>query len=86
MGDISIPAVAYIKNFLLSPHGDYTGLPGGYNLWSVGADLSASLARLFFLPFDASVGVSFNYLGGHLYPYTGQQKPYSFSLIFGVDF
>lgn len=85
-GDISIPAVAYIRNFLFTPHADYTGLKNGYDLWSVGADLSASLARLFFLPFDASVGVSFNYLGGRLYPYTGQQKPYSFSLIFGVDF
>ena len=86
VGDISIPAVAYIKNFLLTPHADYTGLPYGYNLWSVGADLSASLARLFFLPFDASVGVSFNYLGGTLYPYTWQEKPYSVSLIFSVDF
>ena len=86
VGDISIPAVAYIKNFLLTPHADYTGLPNGYNLWSVGADLSASLARLFFLPFDASVGVSFNYLGGTLYPFTWQKKPYDVSLIFSVDF
>lgn len=86
VGDISIPAIAYIKNFLLTPHADYTGLPHGYNLWSAGADLSASLARLFFLPFDASVGVSFNYLGGTLYPLTWQEKPYSFSLIFSVDF
>ena len=86
VGDISIPAVAYIRNFLLTPHADFTGLPHGYNLWSAGADLSASLARLFFLPFDASVGVSFNYLGGTLYEYTRQARTYSFSLIFGVDF
>lgn len=86
VGDISIPALAYIRNFLLVPHADYTGLPYSYNLWSVGADLSASLSRLLFLPFDASIGVSFNYLGGTLYPYTRQTKPYSFSLIFGVDF
>ena len=86
LGDISIPAVAYIKNFLLTPHADYTGLPGGYNLWSAGADLSASLARLLVLPFDASVGVSVSYLGGNLYGHTGQDRPWDVSLIFGVDF
>ena len=86
LGDLSIPAVAYIKNFLLTPHADFTGLPAGYNLWSAGADLSASLARLFVLPFDASVGVSCSYLGGSLYEYTNQSRPWSVSLIFGVDF
>ena len=86
VGDISIPGIAYIRNFLLSPHADYTWLPSDYNLWSVGADLSASLARLLVLPFSASVGVSFSYLGGSLLPYLDQEKPYSVSLIFGVDF
>ena len=86
VGDISIPAVAYIKNFLLTPHADYMGVPGGHNLWSAGADISASLARLLFLPFDASIGVSVSYLGGSLYPHTGQGKPWDVSLIFGVDF
>ena len=52
----------------------------------MGADLSASLARLFVIPFDASIGVSFSYLGGTLLPYLEKSKPYSFSLIFGVDF
>lgn len=86
VGDLSIPAVAYIKNFLLTPHADFTGLPGKYNLWSAGADFSASLARLFVLPFDASIGVSASYLGGTLYEHTGQDKPWAVSLIFGVDF
>ena len=86
LGDISIPAVAYIKNFLLTPHADFTGLPSKYNLWSVGADLSASLARLFVLPFDASIGVSCSYLGGSLYKHTETEKPWAVSMIFGVDF
>ena len=89
VGDLSIPGVAYIKNFLLTPHADYTALPydsHDFNLWSVGADLSASLARLFVLPFDASIGVSFSYLGGSLAPYLELEKPYSVSLLFGVDF
>lgn len=86
VGEINIPAVAYIKNFLLTPHADYTGLAYNYNLWSVGADLSASLARLLFLPFDASIGVSFSYLGGSVAPYLELSKPYSLSFIFGIDF
>ena len=86
VGDISIPGLAYIRNFLLTPHADFTGLPAQMNLWSAGADLSASLSRLFVLPFDASIGVSFSYLGGSFYPFLEMDKPYSVSLIFGVDF
>ncbi len=86
VGEWSIPGLAYIKNFLLSPHADYTGLADGYDLYSVGADFSASLARLFVLPFDASIGVSFSYLGGTLMEHLEDQKPYSVELIFGVDF
>ena len=86
VGDLSIPGVAYIKNFLLTPHADYTDFSGGYDLWSAGADLSASLARLFVLPFDASIGISVSYLGGTLYPFLQREKPWSVSMIFGVDF
>ena len=87
VGDLSIPWVAYIKNFLLTPHADFTalGTPKD-NLWSVGADFSASLARLLFLPFDASVGVGFSYLGGSWYKNTAQEKPWSVEMIFSVDF
>ena len=87
VGDISIPWVAYIKNFLLTPHADFTALESFRdNLWSVGADFSASLARLFVLPFESSVGVSFSYLGGSWYGKANQEKPWSVELIFGVDF
>lgn len=84
VGDLSIPGVAYITHFLLTPHGDYTGFSGG-NLWSAGADLTAQLAKLI-LPFDASLGVSFSWLGGSWYVNTGQEKPWSVSLILGMDF
>lgn len=86
VGEWSIPGLAYIKNFLLTPHADFTGLDEGYSLFSVGADFSASLARVFVLPFDASIGVSFSYLGGNLLQYTDEGKPYSAELIFSVDF
>lgn len=82
----SIPGLAYIKNFLLTPHADYMTVGQGYFLYSAGADFSASLARLFVLPFDSSIGVSFSYLGGSLYEHLEESKPYHVGLIFSVDF
>ena len=84
VGDLYIPGLAFIKNFVLTPHGDFAGM-GKYNLWSAGADFAVELSRLI-LPFDASVGVSFSWLGGSLYKYTDQEKPWSVGLIFDMDF
>ena len=84
VGDWYIPGVAHIRNFVLTPHGDYMGLSGG-NLWSAGADLTAELSKLI-LPFNSSLGVSFSYLGGSFYANTGQERPWSVELIFGMDF
>ena len=84
VGDINIPGLAYIKNFVLTPHGDYTGLSNG-NLWSAGADLTAEMAKLI-LPFDSSLGVSFSWLGGSWYEKTGQERPWSVELVFDMDF
>lgn len=84
VGDWYIPGVAHIRNFVLTPHGDYMGLSSG-NLWSAGADLTAELSKLI-LPFNSSLGVSFSYLGGTFYANTGQERPWSVELIFGMDF
>ena len=84
VGDLSIPGLAYIKNFVLTPHADFAGLDGGH-LWSAGADFTAQMAKLI-LPFDSSVGVSFSWLGGSWYNNTGQEKPWSVSLILGMSF
>ena len=84
VGDLSLGPVTYIRNFLLTPHLDFTGLRNG-NLWSAGADLTAQLGHLFFFNFDASVGVSFSYLGGSLYNKVTSGKPYSVSMIFSFD-
>ena len=85
VGDLSLGPVTYIKNFLLSPHADFTGFPEG-NLWSIGADLSARVAHLFFFPFEGSVGVSFSYLGGSYYDRSADGKPVSVGAIFNFDF
>jgi hypothetical protein len=84
VGDINIPGIAYIKNFVLTPHGDFTGFSDG-NLWSAGADFTAEMAKLI-LPFDASLGVSLSYLGGSWYKNMDQEKPWSVELILGMDF
>ncbi len=84
VGDWYIPGIAHIRNFVLTPHADYTGL-SGTNLWSIGADFTAELTKLI-LPFNSSLGVSVNYLGGTFYAKTGQERPWSVELIFGMDF
>ena len=87
-GDINIPVLAYIQNFILTPHADYMRVDGdaGKQLWSVGADFAAHLGSILFFAFDTTVGVSFSYLGGSLYSFTEQDKPYSVSLVFKTDF
>ena len=81
VGDIALPPVLYIRNFLLVPHFDYAG-----SLWSAGADLTAELGKLLMIPFDGSLGVSVSYLGGADYQKTGQTRPWSVQLIMSFDF
>lgn len=71
LGDISaLSPVAYIKNFVFTPHVDYTffkydnGITGSGGLMSIGADLTARLANLLWFPFDCEVGLTYNYNGG----------------------
>ena len=84
VGDLALGRFAYINNFLLTPHFDFSGLPKG-NLWSAGADLTAELAHLLFINFDLSVGVSFSYLGGSLIGQTAETKPWHLGMIFSLD-
>lgn len=87
-GDINIPYLAYIRNFILTPHADYMRVDSDprNQLWSAGADLAAHLGRVLFAALDTTVGVSFSWLGGGLYNITEQEKPYSVSLILKTSF
>lgn len=84
VGDLNLMPVTYIKNFVLTPHADFSGLGAGRNLWSAGADLIADFSA-FIISFKGSVGVSFSYLGGSWYEASGQEKPYQVDLIFKLD-
>ena len=84
VGDIELPGV-YAQHFLLSPHGDFTGLGADGCLWSVGADLSVKLCQEILFSTDMSLGVSVNYMGGSWYAGSGQARPWSVGLIFSVD-
>lgn len=101
VGDIALPPVLYIRNFLLIPHADFTLLAANArsgmawssawtgvpdNLWSVGADLTAELGKILMIPFDGTIGVSFSWLGGTAYNLSGQTKPWSLRLIMSFDF
>ena len=84
VGDLDIPVLGYIRNFVLTPHADYLGLGKDF-LWSAGADLVASMGQLFIFATDINLGVSFSWLGGNIYDKTEQKKPYSVSLILSFD-
>ena len=84
-GDIALPPVLYIRNFLLLPKADFTLLPGNDNLWSAGADITAELGK-FIVPFDCSLGVSISYLGGTAFDAVGQKDRWSIGMIMSYDF
>lgn len=74
LGDISaFSPLFYIKNFILTPHVDYTILGSGKvrksseNLYSIGADFTVKVANLLWFPFDSEVGISYNYNGGSMF-------------------
>lgn len=84
-GDLSLMPVLYIRNFVLTPHFDYTGLGQG-NLWSVGADLAAKVGYVFPVAADISIGVSASFLGGTWYGYSGQDKNWYVGPVFDISF
>lgn len=68
-GDIScFSPFFYIKNFELTPHFDYTFCPGkgieSGSLYSLGATVAAHLANLIWIPYDCTVGFTFDLNGG----------------------
>ena len=85
VGDLSLPPIAYIRNFLVVPHADFTSLSGGHNLWSAGADITAEFGKLI-VPFDGTIGVSISYLGGSGYVPSLQRTPWYFGLIMSYNF
>ena len=84
--------VAYLRNFELTLHGDYTAFSSHQDkgaLFSAGADLSAVLSNLLWVPFPTRIGVSYNYNGGPAYDtLVAKELPvqhHTFSLIFSVE-
>ena len=100
VGDISwFSPVAYITNFLLIPHVDWTGFGGPRKgkgdstsswLMSAGADFTVELGNLAWVPYPCSLGVSASWLGGPYFNTLAEsaeegRKPYSVGLVFSVD-
>ncbi len=80
--------VAYVRNFILTPHADYAMYfkqDGNLSLCSVGADLSAALGNFLWLPFDTEIGVSYVYRGGSGFSETGIQGRHYVGMIFNID-
>ena len=97
VGDISwFSPLFYITHFVVKPHADWLrmeygrGLKGTGHLVSLGAEVTARLANFLWLPYDTSVGFSFDWNGGPSY---GQIAEFGFSIrrtgisgIFSVSF
>ena len=99
VGDISwFSPVAYIRNFLLIPHVDWTGFQIGKSgkdarntcLLSAGADFTVELGNLAWVPYPCSLGVSASWLGGPYFKTLAEsaeegRKPYYVGLVFSFD-
>ncbi|MBO6064277.1 MAG: hypothetical protein J6P62_09920, partial [Bacteroidales bacterium] len=100
VGDLSwFSPVAYIKNFLLIPHVDWTGFSGTRNgkgeaasssLMSAGADFTVELGNLAWVPYPCSLGISAAWLGGPYFKTLAEsasegRKPYYVGLVFSFD-
>ncbi len=90
--DLALGPVAYLRNFELTLHADYTAFSSPQaagSLYSAGADLALVLGNLAWIPYPTRVGVSYNYNGGSSYAdFAAQELPverHVFSLIFSVE-
>ena len=85
-------SAAYLRNFELTLHGDWSSFRASShsgNLFSVGADLTAVLGNLLWIPYPTRIGVSYNYNGGSSYAaFAEQELPlerHDVSLVFKID-
>ena len=83
---------AYLRNFELTLHGDWSSFRSSSDqgsLYSVGADLTAVLGNLLWIPYTTRIGVSYSYNGGSSYEaFAGQELPlkrHKVSLVFSVE-
>ena len=85
-GDISLMPVMYIRNFILTPHFDFTGLRHG-NLWSAGASLAANFGYFIPAAVDMTLGITASLLGGTWYGYSSQgTKNWYLGPVFDLSF
>ena len=84
-GDLSLMPLLYIRNFVFTPHADFTGFTNG-NLWSVGADLAANMGYIFPAAVDATMGISVSRLGGSWFTPSGQTDRWYIGPVFDLSF
>ena len=83
--------VAYLRNFELTLHGDWTAFrqkDGRGSLYSAGADFAAVLGNLLWIPYRTRIGVSYNYNGGasfESFAAQGLAERHRFSLVFSIE-
>lgn len=84
-GDLSLMPLAYIRNFVATPHFDFTGFPEG-NLFSVGLDLVADMGCVAAIAADTTLGITASLLGGTWFSQSGQKKTWFVGPVFDLSF
>ena len=83
--------VAYVRNFLLTPHFDlslYANPDDKVVLYSAGTELSAILGNFFWLPYQTRIGVSYSYNFGPSYDKIATDTApgrHCFQMVFNID-
>ena len=83
--------VAYLRNFELTLHADWTRWSShsqGGSLYSAGADFAAVLGNLLWIPYRTRIGVSYNYNGGASFEHFAVQnlaERHRVSLLFSIE-
>lgn len=85
--------VAYVRNFELTLHADWSmfrASSSGVSLFSAGAGLAAHLGNFFWVPYDTRIGIQYDYLGGPGFGGLAEKGcesvPHAVGLLFSVDF
>ena len=92
VGRAVLGPAAYLRNFELTLHGDWSSFRSSSskgNLYSVGADLTAVLGNLLWIPYPTRIGVSCNYNGGSAFEaFSDPEQPlkrFKLSMVFSVE-
>lgn len=92
MGDWNISDAFFCSRGIITPHFDLTLIPakmngvgGTYSLYSVGATFELEFGCFFWIKTPVTVGVTYSYNGGSLFPYMEMKSPHYVGATFNIN-